>query len=141
MARRIQGLSISAMSQATGSSVMRLASINQKGSTMGNRATIEVRDATGDKAPCYVYIHWCGSPEQVIEVVKKAAPDMRHNDCQYAMARLIGTYHDKLAGGLSLGVTKHKEEFDNGHYVVDMSKGKITNDNELIAKDIEFGQF
>ena len=79
--------------------------------------------------------------EQVIEVVKKAAPDMRHNDCQYAMARLIGTYHDKLAGGLSLGVTKHKEEFDNGHYVVDMSKGKITNDNELIAKDIEFGKF
>ena len=140
MARRIQGLSISEMSQETGSSVMRLASINQKGSTMGNRATIEVRDQH-ESAPCYVYIHWCGSPEQVIEVVKKAAPNMRHYDCQYAMARLIGTYHEELAGGLSLGVTKHKEEWDNGHYVVDMSKGKITNDNELIAKDIEFGKF
>lgn len=35
MARRIQRLSISEMSQETGSSVMRLASINQKGSTMG----------------------------------------------------------------------------------------------------------
>ena len=140
MARRVQRLSISEMSQETGSSVMRLASINQKGSTMGNRATIEVKDHQGS-APCYVYIHWCGSPEQVIEVVKKAAPDMRHNDCQYAMARLIGTYHDELAGGLSLGVTKYKEEFDNGHYVVDMSNGKITNDNELIAKDIEFGHF
>ena len=129
------------MSQATGSSVMRLASINQKGSTMGNRATIEVIDSTGDSFPCYAYVHWDGSPDQVIEVVVKAAPNMRRNDCQYAMARLIGTYHEELAGGLSLGVTKHKEEFDNGHYVVDMSKGKITNDNELIAKDIEFGQF
>ena len=108
---------------------------------MGNRATIEVKDSRGDKAPCYVYIHWLGSPEQVIELVVKAAPNMRRNDCQYAMARLIGTYHEELAGGLSLGVTDFKQDGDNGHYVVDMSKGKITNDNELIAKDIEFGQF
>ena len=128
------------MSQELGSSVMRLASINQKGSTIGNRATIEVKDHRGS-APCYVYIHWCGSPEQVIEIVVKAAPVMRRNDCQYAMARLIGTYHDELAGGLSLGVTDFKEDGDNGHYVVDMSNGKITNENELIAKDIEFGQF
>lgn len=129
------------MSQATGSSVMRLASINQKGSTMGNRATIEVIDSMGDSFPCYAYVHWDGSPEKVIEVVVKAAPRMRHNDCQYALARLIGTYHQEIDGGLSLGIVQHKEEFDNGHYVVDMSKGKITNDNELIAKDIEFGKF
>lgn len=108
---------------------------------MGNRATIEVKDCHGESAACHIYIHWLGSPEQVIEVVKKAAPVMRQTNVSYAMARLIGTYHDELAGGLSLGVTKYKEEFDNGHYVVDMSKGTITNDNELIAKDIEFGEF
>ena len=129
------------MSQETGSSVMRLASINQKGSTMGNRATIEVKDSMGDSFPCYAYVHWDGSPDQVIEVVEKAAPRMRHNDCQYALARLIGTYHQEIDGGLSLGIVQHKEEFDNGHYVVDMSKGKITNGKELIAKDIEFGRF
>ena len=108
---------------------------------MGNRATIEVKDSMGDSFPCYAYVHWDGSPEQVIKVVVKAAPRMRHNDCQYALARLIGTYHQEIDGGLSLGVTNHKEDCDNGHYVVDMSNGKITNGKELIAKDIEFGQF
>jgi hypothetical protein len=54
---------------------------------------------------------------------------------------LIGTYHQEIDGGLSLGIVQHKEDFDNGHYVVDMSNGKITNGKELIAKDIDFGQF
>jgi hypothetical protein len=71
----------------------------------------------------------------------KAAPDMRRSDCQYAMARLIGTYHEELPGGLSLGVTTHKEDSDNGHYVIDMPKGKITHRRKAIATGIEFGQF
>ena len=107
---------------------------------MGNRATIEVKDET-DSAPCYAYVHWNGSPEQVIEVVVKAAPVMRARDCQYAMARLIGTYHGEIDGGLSLGVTSHKEDWDNGHYIVDMGQGKITNGGQVVAKDLEFGQF
>lgn len=107
---------------------------------MGNRATIEVKDETGS-APCYAYVHWNGSPEQVIEVVVKAAPLMRARDCQYAMARLIGTYHGEIEGGLSLGVTSYKDEWDNGHYVVDICKGTIENEGEVIASDLEFGQF
>ena len=116
--------------------------LTRKDYTMGNRATIEVKDETGS-APCYAYIHWNGSPEQVIEVVVKAAPVMRARDCQYAMARLIGTCHLEIdtKGGLSLGVTDYKEEFDNGHYIVDMPKGKITNEGKVIAEGLEFGQF
>ena len=107
---------------------------------MGNRATIEVRDHEGT-APCYVYIHWMGDQEQVVEMVKRAAPNMRRTDSQYAMARLIGTYHVEIDGGLSLGVTSFKEEWDNGHYVVDICKGTIENEGDVIASDLEFGQF
>ena len=107
---------------------------------MGNRATIEVKDHKMS-APCYAYIHWMGDQDQVIEVVKRAAPVMRRTDSQYAMARLIGTYHVEIDGGLSLGVTTFKEEWDNGHYVVDLAKGTIENDGDVVASDLEFGQF
>lgn len=107
---------------------------------MGNRATIEVKDFDGYSAACYAYTHWNGSPEQVINVVLKAAPVMRPSDCGYAMARLIGTYHQEIAGGLSLGVVSYKEEWDNGHYVVNMGAGTITNDNRIVHDAIEFGQ-
>ena len=107
---------------------------------MGNRATIEVKDETSS-APCYAYLHWGGSPEQVVDVVTKAAPNMRKTDSVYAMARLIGAYHIEIDGGLSLGVTTHKEEWDNGHYIVDMSKGTIRNGSKVITKGIDFGQF
>jgi len=107
---------------------------------MGNRATIEVKDHE-ESAPCYVYIHWMGDHDQVIEMVKRAAPVMRRTNSSYAMARLIGTYHVEIDGGLSLGVTKYKEEWDNGHYIVDMSNGTIDNEGTIIAWDIEFGEF
>ena len=77
---------------------------------MGNRATIEVKDQESS-APCYAYLHWMGSPDQVVSMVRKAAPVMRRTDCSYAMARLIGTYHVEIDGGLSLGVTTYKEYF------------------------------
>lgn len=107
---------------------------------MGNRATIEVRDQAST-APCYVYIHWMGDQEQVIDMVKRAAPVMRRTDASYATARLIGTYHVEIDGGLSLGVTEYKEEYDNGHYVVDMCQGTIMNCDQTVAEGIEFGQF
>ena len=107
---------------------------------MGNRATIEVKDHQ-ESAPCYIYIHWMGDQDQVIEMVKRAAPVMRRTDANYAMARLIGNYHVEIDGGLSLGVTKYKDDWDNGHYIVDISKGTIENEGDVIASDLEFGQF
>ena len=108
---------------------------------MGNRATIEVRDHAST-APCYVYLHWDGNPDKVVRVVKSAAPNMRRTDCQYALARLIGHYHNRIMGGLSLGVTTHKENWDYGHYVVNLHKGTVENARGVtIADDIEFGQF
>ena len=107
---------------------------------MGDRATIEVKDHEYS-APCYVYVHWDGSPDRVLKVIRSAAPDMRRTDCNYAMARLIGYWHNRIMGGLSLGVTAHKEDWDNGHYVVDIAKGTVTNGDTTIAEGIEFGQF
>lgn len=108
---------------------------------MGNRATIEVKDNQGQSADCYVYVHWLGDPENVISVVKDASHNMRKMNSNYATARLIGAYHKELEGGLSLGVTQHKEDWDNGHYIVDMGSGTIENENKVIASDIEFGDF
>ena len=108
---------------------------------MGNRATIEIKDGSGYKSACYIYLHWCGDPEQVTEMVTLAAPVMRRSDSSYATARLIGMYHDAIEGGLSLGVTDFKEEWDNGHYIVDMAEGTIFNEGETIASGIEFGNF
>ena len=108
---------------------------------MGNRATIEVKDHEMS-APCYAYLHWMGSPDQVVSMVRKAAPVMRRIDCNYAMARLIGTYHVEIDGGLSLGVTTYKEDWDNGHYVVNLAKGTVENARgKILARNIEFGQF
>lgn len=108
---------------------------------MGNRATVEVKDADGYSAGCYMYIHWLGDPETVTSIVRNTAHNMRKVNASYAMARLIGAYHEEIDGGLSLGVTKYKEEWDNGHYIVDMEKGTITNGDTTVAKGIEFGQF
>lgn len=108
---------------------------------MGNRATVEVKDTHGYSAECYMYIHWLGDPETVISIVRDAAHNMRKMNASYAMARLIGAYHEEIEGGLSLGVTKYKEEWDNGHYIVDMAKGTIENEGKVIASDIEFGEF
>ena len=108
---------------------------------MGNRATIEVRDTHGYSAECYIYVHWLGDPDTVTRIVKATSKNMRKMNSSYAMARLIGAYHEEIDGGLSLGVTKYKEEWDNGHYIVDMAKGTIKNQRKIIARGIEFGDF
>lgn len=107
---------------------------------MGNRATIEVKDHAST-APCYIYLHWDGNPDKIVRVVKSAAPNMRRTDCNYALARLIGHYHNRIMGGLSLGVTAHKEHWDYGHYVIDLAKGTIENEGVVVASDLEFGHF
>jgi hypothetical protein len=108
---------------------------------MGNRATIEVKDTQGYSAECYVYIHWHGDPDSVVDVVRNTAHNMRKMNASYAIARLIGAYHEEIDGGLSLGVTKYKEEWDNGHYIVDMADGTIENEGKVIFCNIEFGDF
>ena len=108
---------------------------------MGNRATIEVKDTHGSSAECYIYIHWLGDPDNVTRMVRHTAHNMRKMNASYAMARLIGAYHKEIEGGLSLGVTKYKEDWDNGHYIVNMADGTVENEGETIASDIEFGDF
>jgi hypothetical protein len=120
---------------------------------MGNRATIEIRDHSGN-APAYIYLHWGGSPETVLEVVTAAAPRMRKGDAVYATARLIGELHNRIEGGLSLGVTQAKadwrDRWDNGHYTVDLGAGRIerewfvdqdTTASAIVAEGIAFGEF
>lgn len=111
---------------------------------MGNRATIEVRDHEESAAAC-VYLHWHGDPEDVVEAVKAAAPRMRRSDANYAMARLVGYYHNLIDGGLSLGLINtddaHNWMTDNGHYVVDLDKGTLEQGGVALAEGIEFGQF
>jgi hypothetical protein len=114
---------------------------------MGNRATIEVvgNKLAGDKAPCYIYVHWAGSPDTIKQFVNNAAPVMRKTDVNYATTRLITEICNYVHGGLSVGVYPategYKETWDNGHYVVDISEGHIKNDGKLIADGIEFGEF
>ena len=112
---------------------------------MGNRATIEVKDSRGESAPAFIYLHWNGSPDDVIMMVEKAEGVMRKTDACYALARLIGTYHNEIAGGLSLGIVGPEDAdpslLDNGHYVIDMGRGTITQDGEEIASGFSFGEF
>ena len=108
---------------------------------MGNRATIEVMDEHGYYPEIYIYLHWHGDPETVIDVVKSAAHNMRKMNADYALARLLGAFHEEIDGGLSLGLTTNEEEWDNGHYIVDMGDGTIENEGKTIAYGIEFGDF
>ena len=114
---------------------------------MGNRATIEVVSDTyvKNETPCYIYVHWSGSPDTVTQLVKDASPNMRKSDVSYATARLIAQICSYVEGGLSVGVCPptddYKETWDNGHYVIDITNGNIKNDGKLIADGIEFGDF
>ena len=120
---------------------------------MGNRATIEIKDHLGD-APAYIYLHWGGSPDSVVDAVKAAAPRMRKGDAYYATARLVGELHNRIEGGLSLGLmpaeTSNRDAWDNGHYIIDLGAGRIereiqidddTTAGTVEAEGIEFGGF
>jgi hypothetical protein len=120
---------------------------------MGNRATIGLTTKQG-ASTAFIYLHWNGSPEQVIDAVKGAAFIMRRNDPGYAMARLIGVLHNRIDGGLSLGVLaasdNYRNDDDNGHYTIDMDAGTITQElraaddtwsGAIVAEGLEFGSF
>ena len=120
---------------------------------MGNRATIGFTTYQGP-ADVFIYLHWNGSPWQVMDAVTEAAPIMRRSDPAYAMARLIGVLHNRIDGGLSLGVLAASDEArndnDNGHYTIDMGAGTLTHEimtdddtwsGAIIAEGIAFGSF
>ena len=110
---------------------------------MGDRATIEVIDEAGEKSPANIYLHWHGNPSRVIDFVTDAAPIMRKSDAPYAVARLVAHICeavDKNSDALSVGLidSDRQEEFDNGHFVVDMLNGTIYQNNKVIAANIDF---
>jgi hypothetical protein len=120
---------------------------------MGNRATIGLTTNQG-ASPVFVYLHWHGDAEWIVDAVTAAAPVMRRNDPGYAMARLIGVLHKLIDGGLSLGVLvasdNARNDDDNGHYTIDMGAGTITQERmedddtwsgAIVAEGIEFGSF
>jgi hypothetical protein len=92
---------------------------------MGNRAMVQFIDSA-DSEGVAVYLHWNGG--DVREWLADAASNMRKGDASYAAARFIGYCHERIAGGLSLGVMAGRNASDpeNGLYVVDCNTGKVT---------------
>jgi hypothetical protein len=120
---------------------------------MGNRATIGLTSANG-ASTSFIYLHWHGDAEWIVDAVTAAAPVMRYNDPGYAIARLIGVLHSRIDGGLSLGVLAASDgarnEDDEGHYTIDMDAGTITQElraaddtwsGAIVAEGIAFGSF
>ena len=121
---------------------------------MGNRATIGLTTNRGEST-VFVYLHWHGDAEWIVDAVTAAAPVMRRNDAGYAMARLIGVLHNLIDGGLSLGVLAASDgmrnDDDNGHYTIDMVAETITQEimadeddtwaGVIVAEGLEFGSF
>ena len=95
---------------------------------MGDRAIVRFDDADGPVAG--VYLHWYG--DQVIAWLREAAPRMRKGDAGYAAARFCGLAHERIEGGLSLGLMRPDDCTpeaakwqDNGMYVVDCRTGRV----------------
>ena len=120
---------------------------------MGNRATIGLSTKYGD-AVGFVYLHWHGDAEYVVNAIKAAAFIMRKSDAGYAMARLIGILHNRIDGGLSLGIMAASDDArnndDNGHFTIDMHEGTVTQElmaddgtwsGAVVAEGLEFGNF
>ena len=95
---------------------------------MGDRAIVRFDDANG--AVAGVYLHWHG--DEVVDWLREAAPRMRRGDAGYAAARFCGFCHERISGGLSLGLrrpddcTPEAAEWqDNGMYIVDCTSGQV----------------
>jgi hypothetical protein len=95
---------------------------------MGNRAIIRFPDAqlSADMdrpMGVEVYLHW--NADDVIDWLKEAAPRMRKGDGSYAAARFVGLCHEKIPGGLSLGIMPINTAFDGVIFSVDCQTGKV----------------
>lgn len=95
---------------------------------MGNRAIIRFPDAAlsaecGRPMGVEVYLHW--HADDVKAWLKEAAPRMRKGDGSYAAARFVGLCHEKIKGGLSLGIMPLGTTFDGVIFSVDCTTGKV----------------
>lgn len=95
---------------------------------MGDRAIVRFDDERG--AVAGVYLHWNG--KDVMDWLRAAAPRMRKGDASYAAARFCGYAHERIDGGLSLGLmrpddcTPESAEWqDRGMYIVDCRTGSV----------------
>lgn len=95
---------------------------------MGDRAIVRFDDADGPV--CGVYLHWHGY--RALGWLREAAPRMRKGDASYAAARFCGLAHERIEGGLSLGImhpdrcTPETAEWqDRGMYIVDCNTGRV----------------
>lgn len=95
---------------------------------MGNRAIVRFPDAemtaeTGKPSGVEVYLHW--DADNVIDWLREAAPRMRKGDGSYAAARFVGLCHEKIPGGLSLGIMPLGSCGDGVIFSVDCQTGKV----------------
>lgn len=95
---------------------------------MGDRVIIRFDGEHG--AVAGVYLHWHG--ERALDWLRDAAPRMRKGDAGYAAARFCGYCHERIEGGLSLGIMapenctpENAEWQDRGMYIVDCRTGGV----------------
>ena len=95
---------------------------------MGDRALVLFKDKASVSPT--VYLHWNG--HMVGRLLAAAAPRMRSGEADYACARFIGTCHEAIEGGLSLGVFntdaggEPESQGDAGVFVVDVNTGEVS---------------
>jgi hypothetical protein len=95
---------------------------------MGNRVIVRFDGSAGPVAG--VYLHWYGS--DALAWLREAAPGLRKGDAGYAAARFCGFCHERISGGLSLGLLRPEDcnaesagWQDNGMYIVDCTSGQV----------------
>ena len=95
---------------------------------MGDRAIVRFDGNDGPVAGVYLHLHG----DKVMDWLRDAAPRMRKGDASYAAARFCGYAHERIDGGLSLGLMRGEdctpeaaEWQDNGMYIVDCQTGGV----------------
>ena len=68
---------------------------------MSNCAVVVFKSQDTDYSPG-IYLHWSG--EEVVKLLKTAAPRLRKGDAGYAAARFCGVCHESIRGNYSLGL-------------------------------------
>lgn len=99
---------------------------NSRGNNMGNRAVILFQDEkTYNGGYPAVYLHWDGSPEQVVNVLAYCKA-RKFETGDYGVARFCQVFGNVIGGDLSIGINTidadaNLEKYgqgDNGIYIV-----------------------
>lgn len=102
---------------------------------MGDRCLIVVTDGQ-EIAPAAIYTHWSGREAPAIIAEAGAENLLRSGDVSYATARLVGHFHSREPGAMSLGLVAAPDDLepetlrefshgDAGVIVVNVSDGTI----------------